>query len=120
MANGTVSLPRHWEDWSGLALGLWLCVSPWVLQVADDMPATRNAFLVGLLLVAVETTILSAFEPWEEWITVAIGAWLVVSPWVLGIAEPAALANAVVVGLLVLGLALYEVWEARREASRTA
>jgi hypothetical protein len=58
---------------------------------------------------------LSVFRPWEEWINVALGAWLVISPWVLGIAVPAATANFVVVGALIIVLALYEMRAAARE-----
>jgi hypothetical protein len=49
------------------------------------------------------------FRPWEEWINVALGAWLAVSPWVLGTTIPAAVINSVTVGALIAGLALYEV-----------
>ena len=115
MAMGAFSLPKHWEDWLGAALGVWLCASPWVLQFAgDDMVATQNAVLVGLLLIVVETVVLFAFRLWEEWINVVLGAWLVISPWVLNISPRAAMANFVIVGLLVLGLALYELWDVRR------
>ena len=115
MAMGAFSLPKHWEDWLGAALGVWLCASPWVLQFAgDDMVATQNAVLVGLLLIVVATVVLFAFRLWEEWINVVLGAWLVISPWVLNISPRAAVANFVIDGLLVLGLALYELWDVRR------
>jgi hypothetical protein len=121
MANRVISLPRHWEDWLGLGLGLWLCASPWVLRFAgEDMPATQNAFLIGVLLIAAETVILAAFRPWEEWITAAIGVWLVISPWVLGVVSTVALTNLVIVGLLVLGLALYEFWDVRHQTAHPA
>ena len=116
-----VSLPRHWEDWINLILGIWLCASPWVLQFAStDTMATQNAFLIGILLVVANAVMLSAFRAWEEWFTVALGAWLVISPWVLGIAGIAATANFVIVGFIVLALSLYEVWDVRRHAAHPA
>lgn len=120
MAIGAFSLPRHWEDWLGLALGVWLCASPWVLQFADgDMLATQNAFLVGILLIVTEIVVLSAFRPWEEWINVVLGAWLVISPWVLIISLTATVAaNFVIVGLLVLGLAFYEIQHVHRHTAQ--
>jgi hypothetical protein len=39
---------------------------------------------------------------WEEWINIVLGVWLVVSSWVLGISTPAATADAVIMGLLLL------------------
>ena len=120
MANFTsaLSLPRHWEDWVTLVLGIWLCASPWVLPGSDQgMAAVQNAFLVGALLIITEIVTLWAFRLWEEWINVALGAWLIVSPWILGIAATVTVANLTIVGVVVLALALYEMWE---EGSRTA
>jgi len=118
MATTWLSPPKHWEDWIGVILGLWLMVSPMVLQYGE-MAATQSAFLVGLLLVAVEMVELSVFRAWEEWINVVLGAWLVASPWVLG-ATPLATANLVIVGFLVLALALYEIWDERRHLPHAA
>src|SRR4051812_24247173 len=110
MAAVTFTPPKQWEDWCDWAMGIWLILSPWVLLYEQDPIATRNAVTVGLLIVAAEALTLSLFRVWEEWINVALGAWLLVSPWLLGIASTAAKLNFVVVGLLVAALALYEVW----------
>jgi hypothetical protein len=119
MANATFSPPKQWEDWANLVLGIWLCLSPWILQLAGDQIVTQNSVLVGLLLILTESASLVSFRMWEEWISVALGAWLVVSPWVLGIPEPAAMANFVIVGLAVAVLALYEIWDVRRHLAHT-
>jgi hypothetical protein len=84
------------------------------------MAAAQNAFLVGFLLIVIEFVELTAFRAWEEWINVILGAWLVVSPWVLGGATSIATANFVIVGLLVLVLALYEIWDERRHLGTVA
>jgi hypothetical protein len=111
-----LSLPKQWEDWANWAFGIWLCISPWALEFDLDPVPTRNAVIVGFLIILAEVVTLSVFRPWEEWINVALGAWLVVSPWVLGIAAPVATANFVVVGALVIVLALYEMRAAERES----
>ena len=103
-----VSLPKQWEDWTSWAFGIWLCISPWALQFDLDVVPTRNAVIVGFLIILAEVVTLSIFRPWEEWINVALGAWLVISPWVLGIASTAAKVNFIVIGALVIALALYE------------
>jgi len=118
MATSSFSLPRHWEDWIGVALGFWLLASPMALAYGE-MPATQNAFLVGVLLISIEVVELAFFRLWEEWINVVLGAWLVASPWVLG-ATDVAMANLVIVGLLVMALALYEIWDERRHLPHTA
>jgi hypothetical protein len=110
-----LSLPKQWEDWANWAFGIWLCISPWALEFDLDRVPTRNAVIVGFLIILAEVITLSVFRPWEEWINVALGAWLVISPWVLGIASPAAKANFVIVGVLVVALAVYEMRSAEGE-----
>jgi hypothetical protein len=110
-----LSLPKQWEDWASWAFGIWLCISPWALEFDLAPVPTRNAVIVGFLIILAEVVTLSVFRPWEEWINVALGAWLVVSPWVLGITAPAATADFVIVGALVVALALYEMRNLGRE-----
>jgi SPW repeat-containing protein len=119
MATIAFSPPKHWEDWVGAVLGVWMVVSPWVLDYGG-MTVSQNAVLVGFLLIAIEFVALSvAFRAWEEWISVILGAWLVVSPWVLGAALVPTV-NFVIVGMLVLALALYEIWDERWHSAHPA
>jgi SPW repeat len=113
MAMTSFSLPKHWEDWIGAALGLWLLASPSVIPYGVPA-ASQNAFLGGVLLLAIAFVEITTFRAWEEWINVVLGAWLVVSPWVLGATVVIATTNLVIVGLLILALALYEIWDERR------
>ena len=111
MAMMTFTAPRQWEDWASWLLGFWLLLSPWILHFADETAATQNAVIVGFVLVLAEVVTLSVFQAWEEWINVALGAWLVVSSWVLGGIGAAATANFILVGSLVIALAGYEMWQ---------
>jgi SPW repeat len=110
-----IYLPRQWTDWATWLLGIWLCLSPWTLLFEYETQAMRNAVLLGALIILVEVIELSLFRGWEEWINVALGAWLVASVWVLGIVSPAAQINFVLVGVFVMALALYEMWQIRRD-----
>lgn len=118
MATVTFTPPRQWEDWVSWALGFWLLLSPWILGYANESSATGNATLVGFLLILTEVVTLSAFEPWEEWVNIALGCWLVVSGWVLGPVSTAPKINFVVVGLMVIALAAFELWHMQRLAAR--
>jgi hypothetical protein len=111
-----IYLPRQWTDWATWLLGIWLCLSPWTLLFEYETQAMRNAVLLGALIILVEVIELSLFRGWEEWINVALGAWLVASVWVLGIVSPAAQINFFLVGVFVMALALYEMWQIRRDA----
>jgi len=94
-----------------LALGVAIC-----RRIDSD----TKCLVVGVLLIVTESVTLSAFRAWEEWINVTLGAWLVVSPWALGIAVVIPSVNFVIVGLLVLALALYEIWDVRRHTAHPA
>ena len=109
MADERFSVPRQWEDWASWIVGFWLLISPWALHFDLDVLSTRNAVISGFVVIVTEVVELSIFRGWEEWINVGLGAWLVASPWILGISGSAATADFVVCGFLVLALAIYEI-----------
>ena len=109
--------PKHWQDWCIWLLGIWLCLSPWILTFGLDPTATQATVISGLLIIVAEVVTLSAFRAWEEWISVALGIWLIISPWAMGIGVSVARVNLVVVGLLVIALAIYEFGSARSISS---
>ncbi|MGC2334680.1 MAG: SPW repeat protein, partial [Pseudolabrys sp.] len=80
--------------------------------------AVKNAVLLGALIILAELVELSIFRGWQEWINVALGAWLIASTWVLGIVTPAARTNFMLVGVLVVALALYEMWQIRQNPEK--
>ena len=105
----------NWQDWLDMVLGLWLVVSPWILDFADDDPAaTRNAVIVGIAIAVLSALTFLAYHVIEEWIDVILGFWLIVSPWLLSSAGDAiVVADFVIVGAIVLALSSYEIWGAR-------
>ena len=110
-----------WEDWLGVALGAWLLVSPWVLGYSVESAATMNALIVGTILVLEEMLELGVHETIEEWFDVVAGAWLCVSPLVLGYASDAvASANALAVGLLSMIFAVYAMLPVGKQPGRPA
>ncbi len=99
---------KHWQDPVNLVLGLWLIASPWALGYAAETPPMWNAVILGILVGAAALIALFRVMAWEEWVNLAFGAWLVVSPWILGFSGlAAAMWNAVIVGIVVAALALW-------------
>jgi len=111
------SLPKQWEDWVNWGFGIWLCLSPWALYYWLDPAATRNAVIVGFLIIFAEVVTLSIFRPWEEWINAVLGGWLIISAWAIG-GPLAARVNFVVVGALVVTLAVYEMRQVEASGER--
>jgi uncharacterized MnhB-related membrane protein len=117
--------PSHRQDWLVLVLGLLLFLSPWLLGFA--MPhgaggaaaasnASWNSWIIGCLIVLVAVLAISRLQRWQGLVTIVLGVWLLVAPWVLGFLNvtDAALVHWIV-GALV---ALCGFWEL--QAIRTA
>ena len=126
VAQGT----ERWRDWVMLVLGAWLFLSPWILGFAGGAPADAagaatgpavsawNAWVVGAVIAVLAIWAIAAFAEWLDWLNGILGAWLVIAPWVLGFSSlPAAAWNHVIVGLLVLAFAAWEVWDVRQKAT---
>ena len=118
---------KHWQDPVNALLGLWLVISPWALAYVGDNIATRNAVIVGVLLIAAAAGAMLVPRAWEEWTEVVLGLWLVVAPMVLGFsgnqtAQLVAVATGVVVAALALWTVLsdrdYSDWLRRGSASQ--
>lgn len=113
-------LNKTWPDWANLIVGAWLFVSVWVLGFADLPFAMWNALVFGAALVVFSIAALMQWQAWEEWIDLGAGAWLVLSPWVLGFAQlsgggpaHAATLSTLLSGLAVVVFAAWSVWRHR-------
>ncbi len=113
----------RWQDWGNLLLGAWFFVAPWVLNTTHETTyrttpwnnwwAGAVIFLVSLWLLARPTA------RWGEWLNAALGVWLFISPWVLGIEDVGRAAwDAWIVGALVFILAAWVI--ARANSGRLA
>jgi hypothetical protein len=114
MSGFVKKLTHNWQNSLSLILGLWFFVSPWVLDFSAVEIAMWNAAIVGLVIAMMALMTLVEFHDFEEWADMVVGAWLVISPWLLGFVDPegvvaagSATWNTVIIGVLVLGLALW-------------
>jgi hypothetical protein len=99
---------KHWQDPVNALLAAWLILSPWAVGFQAEQLATWNFVSVGALLLAAALGAIFLPHAWEEWVEVALGAWLVVSPWLLGFSGIAlATQNAVFTGLVVVVMSLW-------------
>ena len=100
---------RRWQDQVILLLGIWLFVSPWVFGYPGGSPAALNAFIAGAVM-----AILAAFDlyktyVWAVLLNIVIGAWVAVSPWLVGIAADRGMTwSMAVVGIATIVLGLWE------------
>jgi len=100
---------KKWQDWVTLVLGIWLFFSPWILRFHPALPGPSwNFFLLGIAMVVFAAFALNLRTLWEEWVNLALGIWMIISPWVLRFSDnSAARDDAIVVGVIV---ALISIW----------
>ena len=98
---------QRWQDWLTLILGVWLFISPWV-GFADSTAAAWNAWIFGAVIAAVSAWALAEPQKWEEWVNFALGAWLMIAPFVLVFSPEAAQTwNHLIIGAVVFVDALW-------------
>lgn len=103
-----MSTVKHWQDPLNAVVAACVAVSPWVLGVQDNQGITVNAVAVGVLLLAAALGATFVPRAWEEWVELALGVWLVASPWIVGFAgarNPTIFA--VIAGLVVAALPVW-------------
>ena len=106
-------MSMRWQDWMNASLGVWLVAAPFLMNYASAA-ATRNSLAVGAALIVVPLLALLKPLAWRQWLVLALGVWLILSPFLLGYASAEAAAwNAVVTGIVVTIAAAAAVRSAR-------
>jgi hypothetical protein len=102
---------------AGLVLG-----QPWIVTMD---PNASQALLVSSIVTGLLIFLLAGwalYKPatlWPDWAIMVLGAWVVISPWVLGFTGPIVPGYQVVVGIAVIVLALID-WRIATNASHAA
>lgn len=96
-------------DVYNLLLAALLFASPWLFKLTNGT-ARMDFWIGGAAIAAISIGAIIAFANWEEWTNLALGAWLIASPWLLGFAHARATHFSVAIGAAVAYLALIELW----------
>jgi hypothetical protein len=108
------------DDWSRLRfcdvvnfiLSGVLFFSPWLFDLSSGAQ-WQIASIVGIIIAVLSIAALAAFAVWEEWFILAAALALIVSPWLLGFQNSAAMSIDVIIGVIIASLAAVEVWLTR-------
>lgn len=106
---------RTWEDGVGLVLGLMISLSPWFYDEPEVPIVVLNSAVTGVAVMLLAQLEFTKISRWKEFAQLACGLWLVIAPsafdyshqdhlrfWHWGL------------GLLVLVLAIFELWQSRK------
>lgn len=92
-----------WARFFNILLGLWLIVSPALLDMSET--ASNTFRIVGPLVISFATIAIWEATREVRWANVPLGAWLLVAPWLFGYGT-AALITSLLVGVLLIAFAL--------------
>lgn len=99
---GGVNFP--WTLVATCAVGVWLMATPLIL--ATELPLYHSNHILGCLIIGVAVTAMAEIARAVRFLNVALGAWIAVSPFVLGGDGTLVLLNQIVAGALVILLSL--------------
>jgi SPW repeat-containing protein len=96
-------------DLYNLLLAAVLFGSPWFFAHASRA-AELDLRLSAAAIIILSLAAMIAFSAWEEWLNLALGLWLAISPWLLGFTHTPAMHFAIGIGLAIAFLASLELW----------
>jgi hypothetical protein len=96
-------------DVYNLVLALILFVTPWFL-VRATTSAVFDLWGSAAAIAVISLAAMLAFAWWKEWANLALGLWLIVSPWLLGFAHTGAMHFSIGIGAVVAFMSLLEIW----------
>ena len=103
-------------DLYNLLLAVVLFASPWFFAHASRT-AVFDLWLSSTAIIILSIAAMIAYSTWEESINLALGLWLVISPYLLGFAHTPAMHVATGIGSAIAFFAGLELW-LRREAAQ--
>lgn len=89
-------------SWINIVLGIWVIISPFVVQFTRFPAAMWNNVIVGIVIaiLAIIRTSVPRQTGWS-WVNVILGIWMIISPFALGAMTTAVLWNNIILGIVI-------------------
>src|SRR4051812_11961335 len=100
---------KQWQYGMNIYCGIMVFALPWVLRFEDALPIRSwDFFVIGVAVVGFGALALHKGSQTAAWASLALGAWMFFSPWVLGFTnnEPAR-NGALMLGALIFFISLW-------------
>lgn len=102
----------HMPDWGSLVAAVVLLVAPWAFHYSSAMATLATSFS-AVILVILSAMALAEIDETEEPEYLILGAWLLISPWVLGFwTDKSALVTHILFGAGFIIHSAWEIWAA--------
>jgi hypothetical protein len=62
-----IYIPRVWEEWINIALGIWTIISPWALAFQVEHDIVVNNVIVGVLVTALALWAMTRDKQFKKW-----------------------------------------------------
>lgn len=100
---------RHMPSLLNVVTGVWLIIAPFALGYAAYAAARNNDIWVGIIVAVLAAgRAFGHLGAWAAWVNVLLGAWMVVSPYMLHFDRHGVSGTSdVVTGLLIIAFALW-------------
>jgi len=108
-----MNTPKHWQDPVNACVGVAILLSPFLADYAFVLPALANAMIVGTLLFTASVGAAVIGRAWVECAVVALGAWMLASPWALALPDERSRDMALLLGSVVVMLGTRRLAEMR-------
>jgi len=115
-------MKQRWQDWVGLVLGILMVLSPFALGFTGMTAAAVSAWVLGVAsIVLFAVALFRPEEQWEEWVNLALGILLILSPFALGFTPVLGAAYAHWILGILIGLdAIWALYELRGKTPTAA
>ena len=92
-------------NWINVILGIWVAISPFILNFVEIRAALWNSIAAGLIVMIHELSRRTGYRIGCN-LNVVFGFWLVASPFALGVWEQRPYWNSIIVGFVICFTAL--------------
>jgi hypothetical protein len=91
-----------------LLAGIWLIISPFVLNYSSFGVSSTNAIIVGVLVAILALIKLANYESnWAGWVNFLLGLWMIIAPFAMGHGSiGTVVTNEVILGIIVAASSL--------------
>src|SRR5579864_3766432 len=97
------------SSWINALLGIWVIVSPFVLNYRVPRVVWSNVIAGGVVLVIALVRSCVRKQVWS-WINIILGIWIIISPFVLGFLSEVEMWNNIALGIIIAAIALHNAY----------